>query len=146
MRSHKGFFLFLFSLLILIGIAGYSVFAGLPSIETIPEHLNQTSIRITDRNGRPLYEIMPRVGGRHAVLALKNIAKCMQQASIAAEDKNFYTNPGLDMEGMLRAMWINLQGGETIAGGSTITQQVTRSLLLQDEMSERSLRLSLIHI
>ncbi|HEX7598283.1 MAG TPA: transglycosylase domain-containing protein, partial [Polyangia bacterium] len=64
----------------------------------------------------------------------------MQQATIAVEDKNFYTNPGLDPQGMLRALWINIQGGETIAGGSTITQQVARSLLLQDEMAERSLR------
>ncbi len=124
----------------LAGMAWVSIFAGLPSIESIPQHLSQPSIRITDRNGRALYEILAEVGGRHAVVALQNIPACMQQASIAVEDKNFYSNPGLDLEGMLRAAWINLQGGETLAGGSTITQQVVRGLLLQDEMSERSPR------
>ncbi|HEY3313609.1 MAG TPA: transglycosylase domain-containing protein [Anaerolineales bacterium] len=130
----------------LIGTAGYWVFAGLPSIGDIPGHLNQPSIRITDRNDRPLYEILPGQGGRHAVVDLKNIPDCMRLATIAVEDRNFYTNPGLDPEGILRALWINLRGGETIAGGSTITQQVARSLLLQDELGNRSLRRKLREI
>ncbi len=50
-------------------------------------------------------------------------------------------NPGVDLGGILRALWINLRGGGTISGGSTITQQVARNLLLnQDERSELSLR------
>ncbi len=143
MRSHKKLILTLVGLACLLGGLGtfwYSLFFDLPPIDSIPEHLNQPSIRITDRNGRLLYEILSQSGGRHAVVALKNIPDCMRQATIAVEDKNFYTNPGLDAGGMLRALWINLQGGETLAGGSTITQQVARSLLLKDEMSERSLR------
>lgn len=140
MRFPKSLLLLAICLAGLIGLAGYWVFAGLPSIADIPAHLNQPSIRITDRNGRALYEIMPPQGGRHAVLALENIPECLRQATIAVEDRNFYTNPGLDPQGMLRALWINLQGGETIAGGSTITQQVVRSLLLQDEIGQRTLR------
>jgi len=143
MRSHKNLRLIIFCLMIIVCITGsifYSVFNDLPPIDAIPEQLNQPSIRINDRNGRPLYEILPQTGGRHAVVALKNISTCMRQATIAVEDKNFYTNPGLDLEGILRALWINLQGGETIAGGSTITQQVARSLLLKDEISERTYR------
>jgi penicillin-binding protein 1C len=140
MRSPKILLLLLTALLLLLFVLGWSVFAGLPSIGSIPEHLNQPSLRITDRDGRALYEVLPETGGRHAVVALKNIPLCMQQASIAVEDRNFYSNPGLDAQGMLRALWINLRGGETIAGGSTITQQVARSLLLQDEIAQRSLR------
>ncbi len=65
----------------------------------------------------------------------------MKDATIAVEDKNFYSNPGIDLGGILRALWINLRGGETIAGGSTITQQVARNLLLsQHERSEISVR------
>jgi penicillin-binding protein 1C len=65
----------------------------------------------------------------------------MKDATIAVEDKNFYSNPGIDFEGILRALWIDLRGGETIAGGSTITQQVARNLLLsQNERYERTLR------
>jgi penicillin-binding protein 1C len=128
------------ALLVLGGWIYFSVFSGLPSLDSLPSHLNQPSIRITDRNGRPLYEVLPQEGGRHAVISLENIPDCMLQATIAVEDENFYTNPGVDLEGILRAVWINLQGGETVAGGSTITQQVVRNLLLADERGERTLR------
>ena len=60
--------------------------------------------------------------------------------TIATEDASFYSNPGVDLRGMLRALWINLRGGETLSGGSTITQQVARTLLLSDEKTERTLR------
>ena len=139
MRRRILFSMFFIAIIAAWGLANY-FFAGLPSISDIPTHLSQPSIRITDRNGRALYEILPEIGGRHAVITLQNIPVCMLHATIAVEDKNFYSNPGIDPQGMLRALWINLQGGETIAGGSTITQQVLRTLLLQDEMSERSLR------
>lgn len=124
---------------ILTGFLAY-LFWDLPSIDSLPDHLNTPSLRITDRDGRPLYEILPEEGGRHAVLAPENISQCMKDATIATEDKHFYQNSGVDLEGILRAVWINLKGGETIAGGSTITQQVARNLLLQDELGQRTLR------
>jgi len=99
------------------------------------------SVRITDRNGRLLYEILPQEGGRNTVLDIEHISQCLKDATIAVEDKYFYTNPGVDLTGIARALWINLRGGETIAGGSTITQQVARNLLMsQDERTERTLR------
>jgi penicillin-binding protein 1C len=99
------------------------------------------SVRITDREGRLLYEVIPEEGGRNIVLSIENIPQCLKDAAIAVEDENFYTNPGVDPVGIVRALWINLQGGETIAGGSTITQQVARNLLFGgDERMERTLR------
>ena len=115
-------------------------FHDLPRVDTLSAHLIQPSVRITDRNGGLLYEILPSQGGRNAALAFDSIPQCMKDATIAVEDKNFYTNPGVDIQGILRALWINLQGGETLAGGSTITQQVARNLLLSDELGTRSLR------
>lgn len=124
----------------IIGLMIYT-FWDLPSVNSLPANLERPSIRITDRNGRLLYDILPEQGGRHAVLLFDNIPKCMKDATIAVEDKNFYSNPGIDLEGILRALWIDLRGGETIAGGSTITQQVARNLLLsQNERYERTLR------
>lgn len=120
--------------------SAFFIFKDLPSISAIGEHLNTPSIRITDRNGFPLYEILPDEGGRHAVLSIEGIPLCMQQAAIAIEDRNFYRHPGVDIEGILRALWINLRGGDILVGGSTITQQVTRNLLLPDELSQRTLR------
>ena len=108
---------------------------------SLPDRYMTPSIRITDRNGHLLYEILPEVGGRNTVLSVENIPQCLKDATIAVEDKNFYTNPGIDITGILRALWINLRGGETLAGGSTITQQVARNLLMsQDERIERTLR------
>jgi hypothetical protein len=51
----------------------FYIFYDLPSIDTLSWHLNQPSIKIVDRNGLPLYEILPVDGGRHAVLAFENI-------------------------------------------------------------------------
>ncbi len=132
---------FILLLLFVIGLSGLVfVFYDLPSIESISENLNQPSVRITDRNGRLLYEAITADGGRNAVLSAENIPQCMKDATIAVEDKNFYQNPGVDLEGIIRAMWINLRGGETLSGGSTITQQVARTLLLSDEVTERTIR------
>jgi len=138
-RKKLGLFL-LAGILILVGLAVY-IFWDLPSLNSLPANLQTPSIRITDRTGRLLYDILPQAGGRHAVLAFENIPTCMKEATIAVEDKNFYSNPGIDLGGIVRALWIDLRGGEAIAGGSTITQQVARNLLLsQNERYERSLR------
>jgi len=124
------------------GLAGYFyLFGDLPHLDTLIQHLNSPSIRITDRNGQLLYEVLPEEGGRHTVVPLSAIPLALQQATIATEDKSFYENQGVDLRGILRAFWINLQGGETIAGGSTITQQVARNLILSaDERTKRSIR------
>ena len=127
--------------LLLAAVWLVSVFWNLPSLEGLSGNLFQPSVRITDRQGRLLYEILPEEGGRHAVLPAGDIPPCIKTATIAVEDRNFYQNPGVDPEGILRAFWINLRGGETIAGGSTITQQLVRNLLLEpDERNQRTLR------
>jgi penicillin-binding protein 1C len=122
------------TLLILSGVWVFiRVFSDLPNLESLPAHLHASSVRITDRTGRLLYEIIPQEGGRHAVIPLEKIPVQLQQATIATEDANFYRNPGVDWKGIVRAFWINLQGGETLAGGSTLTQQVARNLLLSQQ-------------
>jgi len=113
----------------------------LPDPATLGQQLNIPSLRITDRYGRLLYEALPTVGGRHTVVSLADVPVALRQATIATEDASFYQNPGVDLAGILRAAWINLQGGETLAGGSTITQQVARNLLMSAaERSDRSLK------
>jgi penicillin-binding protein 1C len=141
-RSKRFFLLFVFALLAATGLwAGNWLFRDLPALEDLPEHLRTPSVRIVDRKGRLLYEALDQQGGRHTVVELGTIPVACRQATIATEDRSFYSNPGIDLRGMVRAVWINLQGGQTIAGGSTITQQVVRNLLLESgERGERSLR------
>ena len=127
--------------LVLISVLLAYLFWDLPSVDSLPDTYMTPSVRITDRNGRLLYEIIPQEGGRNTVLSIESIPQCLKDATIAVEDKNFYSNPGIDLTGIIRALWINIKGGETIAGGSTLTQQVARNLLLsQDEKTERTLR------
>ena len=131
-----------------LAAAGYAwVAADLPSLDQLTERLNQPSVRITDRHGRLLYEVLPEAGGRHAVVPLGSIPLALRQATIATEDRGFYDNPGFDPAAILRALWIDLRASlqqgqlQTPAGGSTITQQVARNLLLSpEERGQRSLR------
>jgi membrane peptidoglycan carboxypeptidase len=136
-------FLLLAALLLMAGtVAVLAAWIGdLPDVATIGQQLDLPSLRIVDRSGRLLYESFDPNGGRHTVVDLASIPPALQQATIATEDSSFYHNPGVDLGGIIRAAWINLQGGETLAGGSTITQQVARGLLLsEEERTDRSLR------
>lgn len=117
------------------------LFADLPSLERLQEPLTTPSIRITDRYGRRLYDVIADEGGRHTIVSLEVIPMNLRNATIAVEDSNFYNNPGVELRGILRALWTNLRGGETLAGGSTITQQVARNLLLETgERFQRTLK------
>ncbi len=130
------------ALLLAGGAAVYAaLFGDLPPIDRLQAGLALPSTRIYDRNGRLLYEILPPEGGRNTALPLEQIPNHCVKAVIATEDANFYDHPGVDVTGIIRALWINLRGGEVLAGGSTITQQVARNLLLDPEQRmERSLR------
>nr|AUN37654.1 multimodular transpeptidase-transglycosylase [uncultured bacterium] len=131
-------------LILALGAGVYEwLFVGLPSIDQIHAGMALPSTRIYDRNGKLLYEILAdsQTSGRNTPLPLSSIPKQCQQAAIATEDANFYSNPGVDPVGIVRALVINLRGGEVIAGGSTITQQVARNLLLDPEQrAERSVQ------
>ncbi len=116
------------------------LWATLPSVDDLYRRTQAPSTRLLDRNGRLLYEIIDPRAGHHTPLPLDRIPLRLRQATIAVEDANFYTNPGVDLAGILRALWINLQGGEVLAGGSTITQQLARMMLLEpEERAQRTL-------
>ncbi|MBZ0304412.1 MAG: transglycosylase domain-containing protein, partial [Anaerolineae bacterium] len=127
------------------------LFVDLPSVDNLEAGLALPSTRIFDRNGQLLYEILPPEGGRNTAVTLADIPDHCVKAVIATEDANFYCHPGVDVEGIARALWINLRGGEVLAGGSTITQQVARNLLLEPEQRtertiQRKLRESILAI
>lgn len=69
---------------------------------------------------------------RRIVVPLERFPEHLIQAFIAAEDGRFYQHDGIDLFSISRAFIRNLQAGKISQGGSTITQQVTRSLLLKD--------------
>lgn len=113
----------------------------LPQVDSVDASLRVPSIQILDRHGQLLYEVIQDEPGRNQPVTLDNIPQACIDATIATEDRSFYSNPGVSLRGVIRAMWINIRGGEVLSGGSTITQQVVRNLLLDpEESSERTLR------
>ena len=117
--------------------AAYSYFAqDLPAPEQI-EELTLTSFETTkiyDRTGQHLlYEVIDPQGGDRTIVPLKDIPVHMRNATVALEDKTFYTNPGgINIEGLLRAFWNNLQG-LPVQGGSSITAQLVRNVTMTPE-------------
>src|SRR5512136_476537 len=115
------------------------LFVDLPSLDTLYQRASAPSTRILNRHGRLLYEISDPHQGRHTPISFGDIPPACRAATIATEDANYYSHPGVDITGIIRALWINLQGGEVLSGGSTITQQLARNLLLSpDERIQRT--------
>jgi len=125
-----------------LGLTLYAwLIADLPSPGELSTHVVAPSTKIYDRKGRLLFEAIAPYGGKHTPLPLDQIPLYLRQATVATEDAAFYTNPGVDFRAILRAIIINLRGGEAISGGSTITQQLARNLILSpEERIQRTLR------
>jgi membrane peptidoglycan carboxypeptidase len=130
------------SLALLSGVALTSRLAGPPQDGAALT----PSILITDREGRVLFEVIDPKGSKHIPIPLADIPPACRQATIATEDRRFYSHPGVDVVAILRAAWGNWQlrrsANPSIAvfsGASTLTQQLARNLYLApEERYERS--------
>ena len=113
-------------------VGGYFVYArDLPSVNNLGSSgSNFETTRIYDRNGILLAEIFDQ--GRRTYEPLSHISKYLIQATIATEDPSFYSNPGVDLTAIVRAVLINVSGRGT-SGASTITQQLARAVLLTSQ-------------
>jgi len=89
--------------------------------------------RILERNGNPLYDILNQRAGRRTYVTLDRISPVLLAATIATEDKDFYSHPGFDFWAITRALWENYRNNGQGGGASTITQQLARALLLSPE-------------
>jgi membrane peptidoglycan carboxypeptidase len=112
----------------------YTIAATLPSVSDLRARAEQfETTRILDRNGNTLYEILDPNAGRRTYVTLNHIAPALIAATLATEDKDFYSHPGFDLLAILRAAWQNLKSGQTVSGASTITQQLARAVLFTPE-------------
>ena len=79
-------------------------------------------------------EELGRLGALNRVdVRLDQVPQGVQEAVLSAEDRGFYSEPGISPAGIARAAWANLRGGEISQGGSTITQQYARNAYLTSE-------------
>ena len=108
----------------------YFIFRTLPSPKHLTEIQPQVSTKIYDRNGSLLYKIYK--DQNRTIVPLTQIPIHVRLATLAAEDAEFYSHPGFSIKGITRALLQDLQTG-SLQGGSTITQQLVKNVLLSPE-------------
>jgi penicillin-binding protein 1A len=131
---------FMFSLVaVALVVQHYS--ASLPSTDQLSNYNPAVVTRLYASDGKLMAEYAKE---KRFFLPLSAIPKAVQVAFISAEDKNFYSHQGVDLIGTIRAMRnnvLNAGTGHSMAGGSTITQQVVKNFLLSNEKSfERKIK------
>lgn len=105
-------------------------FRDLPSPTNLEKDEYPVSTKIYDRSGTLLYEIY--ADQNRTPVEITDIPTYVTQATIAIEDKNFYTHHGFDTGGIVRAFY-KTTTGQRLEGGSTITQQLVKVALLSPE-------------
>ena len=121
--------------------AGWWLAGDLPPVGTAALHQARPTTQILDRNGKLLYEVLDPDAGKQLDLTLARIPEACVHATLATEDQRFFLHPGVDPIAIARALWQNVQGGGVFSGGSTLTQQLARNLLMTPaERYEQSLR------
>jgi len=151
MRFVLRFFGFLFSvgaIFFLIGAVGLAYGFWFYS-KDLPDHAQLANYeppvmtRIHAADGSLIAEYARE---RRLYVPIEAVPKIVIDAFLSAEDKNFYRHPGIDPEGLMRAIVVNLRsGGSREQGASTITQQVAKNFLVGNERSyERKIREALI--
>ena len=118
-------------------LVGYAAIAqDLPSPSELSTRASSfQSTRIYDREGNLLNETFDPNAGRRIEVSLDRVSPFVVDATIATEDANFYRHLGVDPVALLRAVYYAIQERDVVAGGSTITQQLVKRVLLTSEVS-----------
>jgi penicillin-binding protein 1A len=103
---------------------------GLPDIAALDQYRPPLATRIVDRHGRTIGEWFEE---RRSLAPLEALPPHLVQAFLASEDASFFEHGGVDASALLRAAWSNLKSGRVSQGGSTITQQLAKTLFLGPE-------------
>ena len=115
-----------------IGVVGLYFYLEpkLPEIDVLEDIQLQEPLRVYTRDGLLISEYGDK---RRIPLPIDEIPKQLQQAFISSEDDRFYEHPGVDWQGLARAVFVWLSTGNRAQGGSTITMQVARNFFLTRE-------------
>ncbi len=135
-RVVRGFFL---ALVIAIGLAAGAGWVALRALSRdLPSPARLQTIRppsktlIFAANGDTLHEFYTQ---NRVIVPLEQIPEGLIRAVIDTEDRRFYQHYGVDLGGILRAVFVNVKQGRTAQGASTLTQQLARSLFLTPDKS-----------
>lgn len=121
------------AILVLIPPATYLWFAhDLKDKESIMNR-SKTGLTLLDKDGQEFFTFnKPKA---ISYVPLSDIPQNMRDAVIASEDKNFYTNSGFSVRGIIRAFFTNLFAGKIVEGGSTISQELVKNAFLSSSRS-----------
>jgi len=130
----------LFVLVSFVGVGGvlfvfYKYGQALPDYRQLADYEPPVMTRVHAGDGRLLAEFAME---KRVFIPIKAMPKQLINAFLAAEDKNFYTHPGVDFMGIGRAVLTNVKNigsSRRLVGASTITQQVAKNFLLTNEVS-----------
>ncbi|MFS4459066.1 penicillin-binding protein 1A [Bdellovibrio sp. HCB2-146] len=127
--------LLLFVGLFLVGVLGIylaiqSVKSSLPQLITVKDYEPLLVSQVYDRNGKKIGEFFRE---RRTLVPYEKIPKNLVNSFLAAEDDQFFQHKGINPQAIFRAALANLRAGRSVQGGSTITQQVAKTLLLSSE-------------
>ena len=126
-----GFFVAILGAVAAVGVYFY-ISKDLPHIKSLTEYHPSIITNVYSDDGRKIAEFFKE---RRIIKPLDEMPAALINAFIAAEDSRFYKHKGIDFYSIVRAFFKNLEAGTIVQGGSTITQQVTKSFLLTPERS-----------
>ena len=109
--------------------------SGLPDYKKLSTYQPPVSSRIYSENGTLIAEYALE---KRLFIPYESIPDIVINSFLSAEDKNFFSHPGIDAKGIIRAMIKNFQNilnNKRLEGASTITQQVAKNFLLTNEIS-----------
>ncbi len=118
------------------GIAGIWIYSrivrDLPDFLTIADYRPPIVTEVYSSDGTLIAEFFRE---RRYLIKINEVPEIVKKTFLAAEDRNFYTHPGVDLKSILRAAIKNFRSGSAKQGASTITQQVVKNILLTPEKS-----------
>ncbi|MEK2689292.1 penicillin-binding protein 1A [Bdellovibrio sp. GT3] len=124
-----------FVALCILGVVGavlayQTVKSNLPQIITVQDYKPELVSQVYDRNGKKIGEFFRK---RRTLVPYDKIPKDLVNSFLAAEDDQFFQHKGINPQAIFRAALANLRAGRSVQGGSTITQQVAKTMMLSSE-------------
>jgi penicillin-binding protein 1A len=117
-----------FTLTLFISITLYLfILLDIPNLRSIKDYEPKMTSLVLASDNQVVKKIFEE---NRRLVSMETMPDLLPKAFVAAEDARFYEHPGVDFWSIFRALFHNLRAGSRAQGGSTITQQVTRSLLL----------------
>lgn len=139
-RARRSFFYRLFKKLAMVitvvGVIGciiggavvFTINRNLPSVDGIATYIPAETTKIYSADEVILAELHREEN--RILIPIEKISPILQKTVIAMEDTDFYEHHGINIKGILRALWVDIRAGAFVQGGSTLTQQLARHLYL----------------